>query len=120
MTSTRWPGWVYGAGEEPDYRFSFANERTLLAWLRTGLALLAAGVAVDSFDLPFPDPVQTGLASLLVVLGMSAAIAAWVRWARAERAMRRREPLPSSSLGVVLSLGIVLTASVVLFVELFV
>lgn len=120
MGSTRWPAWVYQVGDEPDYRFSFANERTLLAWLRTGLALLAAGVAVHSFDLPLADPVQTGVAALLVVLGMVGSVAAWVRWARSERAMRRREPLPSSSIGVVLSLGAVLVASVVLLVELFV
>ena len=57
-TKGRWPGFVYAGGEEPDYRFSFANERTFLAWIRTGLALLAAGVAVDAFDLPFPATVQ--------------------------------------------------------------
>jgi putative membrane protein len=118
VSSPRWPGWVYGTGEEPDYGFSFANERTLLAWLRTGLGLLAAGVAVDTFDLPFPDVAQTGLASLLVMLSMFAAGAAWVRRARAERAMRRREPLPSSSLALVLRLGVVLTAAVILLVEL--
>ena len=118
MASTRWPGWVYEVGDEPDYRFSFANERTLLAWLRTGLALLAGGVAVDSVNLPFPDAVQSGLASLLIVFGMFAAVAAWVRWARAERAMRRQEPLPSTSFAAVLSLGVVLTAAVVLVVEL--
>lgn len=31
---------------EPDYRFTLANERTFLAWIRTALALLAGGVAV--------------------------------------------------------------------------
>src|SRR6185312_1745313 len=33
-------------GEEPDYRFSLANERTFLAWIRTALALMAAAVGV--------------------------------------------------------------------------
>ena len=44
MTSDRWPGYVYGEGEEPDYRFSLANERTFLAWIRTSLGLVAAAV----------------------------------------------------------------------------
>ncbi|MBW6099325.1 DUF202 domain-containing protein [Escherichia coli] len=30
-------------GEAPDYRFSLANERTFLAWIRTALGFLAAG-----------------------------------------------------------------------------
>ena len=33
-------------GEEPDYRFTLANERTFLAWIRTALALIAGGVAL--------------------------------------------------------------------------
>ena len=33
-------------GQDPDYRFSFANERTFLAWVRTALALLAGSVAI--------------------------------------------------------------------------
>ena len=43
----RWPDSVYREGVEPDPRFTFANERTFLAWLRTALALVVAGVAVD-------------------------------------------------------------------------
>ena len=35
-------------GEAPDYRFSLANERTFLAWIRTALGFLAAGVALIS------------------------------------------------------------------------
>ncbi|GAM70385.1 inner membrane protein [Vibrio sp. JCM 19236] len=57
-------------GEAPDYRFSLANERTYLAWIRTALALLAGAIAVDqltpdlanplcvAFSLPFFVPVQ--------------------------------------------------------------
>ena len=43
---TRWPARVYGVGTEPDPRFTLANERTFLAWLRTSLALMAAGVGI--------------------------------------------------------------------------
>ena len=94
----RWPGWVYAEGEEPDYRFSLANERTLLAWLRTALALLAAGVALDQIDLAMDETLQLALAAVLVLLGVVCAAASWWRWASAERAIRRatRCPLPCS------------------------
>jgi putative membrane protein len=113
--SGRWPRWVYGEGTEPDVRFSFANERTFLAWIRTALALLAAGVALDAVPLTIPEALQTTLAAVFVLLGLGCAVASWVRWARAERAMRQRRPLPSSSFGVVLA-GFVVLAGVGLLV----
>ena len=110
----RWPGWVYRAGQEPDPRFSFANERTFLAWLRTALALISAGVVVDVIDLSLSDPVQHWLAIALVLLGLLAAMGSWVRWAVAELAMRRGDPLPSSPLGALLAVGLVLCAVILL------
>ncbi|MGH3355302.1 MAG: YidH family protein [Nocardioidaceae bacterium] len=106
----RWPRWVYGSGDEPDPRFSFANERTFLAWIRTSLALMAAGVALDAIPLPMPGAVQFGLAAAFIALGLLCAVASWLRWARAERAMRRGDPLPAASFGVVLSVVVVLSA----------
>ena len=47
----RFPRRVYGAGQEPDVRFSLANERTFLAWVRTSLALVAGGVALEALGL---------------------------------------------------------------------
>ena len=108
----RWPGWVYDEGQEPDYRFSFANERTFLAWIRTSLALLAAGVALDVVDLSFSDGVQRALTVLLVALGLVCALAAWLRWARSERSIRRSEPLPPFGLGALLTLVLVVVAVV--------
>ncbi|QBR92156.1 YidH family protein [Nocardioides euryhalodurans] len=110
----RRPRWVYGTGAEPDYRFSLANERTLLAWLRTALALLAAGVALDQIDLAFDDRLETALAAALVVLGIVCSAASWWRWARAERAIRQQEPLPASTLGLLLAVGAVAIGLVVL------
>lgn len=49
--SQRRPRWVYGQGDDPDYSYSLANERTFLTWVRTALALLASGVALDVVDL---------------------------------------------------------------------
>ncbi|NNA69385.1 DUF202 domain-containing protein [Pseudomonas gessardii] len=38
-------------GCEPDPRFTLANERTFLAWIRTAIALLASGIALDALPL---------------------------------------------------------------------
>lgn len=111
---TRWPRWVYADGSDPDYRFSFANERTFLAWIRTALALLAAGVALDVVELSMATATQRWLAALLVVLGLACAALAWVRWALAERAMRSGRPLPSFGFAALFALGLVVAAVVVL------
>jgi putative membrane protein len=103
---SRWPGWVYDGGEEPDYRFSLANERTLLAWVRTALAVMAGGVAVRAVDLSVSEGLQTAMSVWLVALGMLLAVASWWRWASSERAMRRGEPLPSSPIGAVVAVGV--------------
>ena len=97
MSERRWPHQVYGVGSEPDFRFSLANERTFLAWVRTSLALLAGGVALDAVELDGPKALQTAVAVALVVLGLLGAAAAWLRWAASERAMRLRRPLPSTA-----------------------
>ncbi|WP_408897296.1 YidH family protein [Nocardioides sp. R1-1] len=111
----RRPAWVYDGGEEPDYRFSFANERTYLAWLRTALALIASGVAVDLVAPPETDGRSRVLAVLLVALGMLCALLAVVRWARAERAMRHGQPLPGFTMVVMLPAGLVVTGLVLWF-----
>lgn len=105
---------MFESGHEPDYRFSFANERTFLAWIRTGLALLATGVAMDAFELSIPLRLQQALAVVLVVLGLLCAVTAWVRWARAERAMRRAEPLPAPNLSLLLAAIVAIVAAALL------
>jgi putative membrane protein len=110
----RWPRWVYGEGNEPDYRFSFANERTFLAWIRTALALLASGVALDVVELSVGDGVQRVLAMLLVTLGLACAVASWFRWARAEKAMRTAKPLPAFGFGALFTLCVAIGAIVLI------
>jgi inner membrane protein YidH len=107
----RWPRWIYGAGDEPDQRFSLANERTFLAWVRTSLALLAGGVALDAVDLPGSRTLKSVLAVALVLLGLGCAVASWVRWARTERAMRLHVPLPSTTVMAWFALVLVLVAA---------
>lgn len=78
----------------PDYRFTLANERTLLAWLRTGLALVAGGVAVATYA---PDlGVRWGSAAIalaLVLIGLGTALAGYRRWRANETAIRAGRPL---------------------------
>jgi putative membrane protein len=112
--SRRWPAWIYDHGEEPDYRFSFANERTFLAWIRTALALVAAGVALDVVDLPGSSDAQEVAAIALILLGMIGAGFSWIRWALAERAIRRSGPLPSFGFGGFFALVVIVVALVLL------
>src|SRR6266536_5143728 len=89
-----------GDGTEPDARFTFANERTFLAWSRTALALVVAGLAVAQLLPPFPG-VPWGRRLLgvpLIVLGAVLSVIGYVEWGRNQRALRRGEPLPRSLL----------------------
>ncbi|MCM0621368.1 YidH family protein [Nocardioides bruguierae] len=115
----RFPAGVYAAGGEPDPRFSLANERTFLAWIRTSLALGAAGVALVALDLPIEPWLERVLALGLVLLGALAPLEGWWGWVRTERALREERPLPSALLSPVLAggtgvvLGVLLVALVV-------
>jgi len=102
----RFPRWVYGVGTEPDARFSLANERTFLAWIRTALALLAGGVALEALDLPIEPHLRFSAALVLVVVGLLAPVTAWIGWAQAERAVRRGTRLPSPSAFGLLVIGV--------------
>lgn len=108
----RWPRRVYGVGSEPDPRFTFANERTFLAWIRTALAFVAAGLALAAVvRLATGVDLEVRAASLLLVAaGLFSGIGALVRWMRNERAMRQDRPLPSSALLPVVTALVVLAA----------
>lgn len=108
-------------GEEPDYRFSLANERTFLAWIRTALGLLAGGVLLDQFASKLGPP--TIIISLAVVFGVLAALLcamAYFRWRANEIAMRHARRLPGTSAIALLAtttLGIAAAIAVLLVVR---
>lgn len=82
-------------GEDPDPRFTLANERTFLAWIRTSLALLAGGIAVEAFtEELFDETARKVLGTSLLVLGGILAASAAGRWLRVEAAMRQKRSLP--------------------------
>ncbi len=96
MSDERRPRSVYGVGDEPDPRFSMANERTALAWVRTSLALVAAGVGLTSLaavaDL---SPLLDVVAAVLCLAGGALALRAVAGWRAGERALRLGAPLPA-------------------------
>lgn len=107
----RRPTSVYSVGSDPDARFSLANERTALAWLRTALALVAGGVALTTVStLTGGDKLLDLLAAISCVSGGVLAFNAIWQWRRAERALRLGHPLPPPRLLPVLACGIVLIA----------
>lgn len=111
MRDTRRPRWLYGAGTEPDPRFSLANERTLLSWIRTSIAFAAGGggllIARDLIGTWSPTLATTAFAlSLTIVLG------AVIRWARMERALRLGGALPPPWLAVLVVGALVVGAMV--------
>lgn len=102
--------------DDVDPRYSLANERTFLAWVRTALGLLAAAAAIVAIDLPWPDPAVRVIAGLLALTGGGAAILAWARWRRVEDAIAAGAPVPQprSHLLVALAVAAVAGAVVVL------
>jgi putative membrane protein len=114
MTASRFPRWVYTEGGEPDPRFTLANERTFLAWIRTALALIAGGVALEALSLPIQPGLRLASSILLLVLGLITPLLAWFGWAASERALRCGRPLPASRLGLLLAVGVAAVAVLVL------
>lgn len=119
MARQRFPQSVYSHGEEPDARFTLANERTFLAWIRTALALMAGGVALEALGLGLQPGLQLAASLVLMLTGILAPIQAWYGWARNERALRNHTPLPNPILalpvvfavavaGILVTLGLVL------------
>lgn len=113
MRRQRYPRSVYSRGSEPDPRFSLANERTFLAWIRTSLALVAAGVALEALDVPIPVALRFPSAVLFIVLGLLAVSQGWIGWMRTERALRENHALPGPTLASVVSAGVVLAVALI-------
>jgi len=88
-----------------------ANERTLLAWLRTGLALITFGFVLARIDawlhgIALPDtavhesPATAWIGAGFVALGLLANALAIVRFVRTRRALQTGGALPTDALPV--------------------
>jgi putative membrane protein len=107
---------VEQVGEEPDERFTLANERTYLAWIRTSLALIGGGLAAGQL-LEFRSTAARLVVALPpIVLGAVLALTSYRRWEANQRALRLREPLPTGGPPRLLALGIGAVAVVVVVI----
>jgi putative membrane protein len=112
------PPAVDAPGVEPDARFTFANERTFLAWIRTALALVAAGLAIVQLLPPFHG-IRWGRHAIgipLILLGAVVAIVSYLEWNANQQALRRGDPPRHSRLPQLLAIivGLVALAAAVL------
>ncbi|MGJ6123321.1 DUF202 domain-containing protein [Mycolicibacterium sp. Y3] len=94
-------------GSDPDYRFTLANERTFLAWVRTGLALLAGAVALASLVHDFgPRAMRISITAFLLILSLTVTVGAYLRWDRTERTLREKRSLPTDPLPRIMVAGV--------------
>ena len=95
---------------DPDPRFSLANERTFLAWIRTAVALIAGGIALEALRVDLSSGMRTALAVTLVATGGAMTVAALRRWHQVDRAIQDNRPAPPFPGLWVLSLVMVLVS----------
>ena len=100
-------------GKDPDYRFTLANERTFLAWIRTALAILAGALVIHQVATRFePRWVLVASTSGLAVLSALLSAGAWRQWKANEIAMRHSRALPLSRLIPLLAFAVSVLAVV--------
>lgn len=105
---------------EPDYRFTLANERTFLSWMRTSLGLLAGGLAVRELVGDFAvRGVRTALSVSALALSLVLSVSSYRRWQRVQRSMRRGEPLRRPLAAPVLAFGITFVSAAAALLILF-
>jgi putative membrane protein len=91
-----------------DVRFLLANERTLLAWMRTGLTLIAGGVAVAFVSTDTKYGTIAGIGA--IGFGGLLAIIGYVRYFVADRAIRQGVLPPTGAGGMIVVAGVIVFA----------
>jgi putative membrane protein len=104
-----------GGEQEPDYRFTLANERTFLAWIRTALALVAGGIAIVQLAPRFGGSgAREAVGVVVSAFGGLLSVLAVRRWQAVQDAMRHRADLPPTRLPMLLGIGLVLVTLLVI------
>lgn len=99
------------AGKCPDYRFTLANERTFLAWIRTAVALMAGAVGIEQFSPQLSsDGLRFSISMLLLLAASTMGYLSWRRWRRNEHAMRLEKALTYTRALAILATLIVILA----------
>lgn len=114
ISGGRFPARLYQVGKEPDPRFTLANERTFLAWIRTSLALTAGGVALEALAQGLQPLLRLAAAIMLIATGVATPIQAWLGWIHTERALRLNTPLPAPRLALPIAAGLVVVGMLIL------
>lgn len=119
MTLRDWfPSDPRKVGTDPDYRFTLANERTFLAWIRTALALTAGGLGAITILGEYRGSTLIGV--LLLAIAFVTAASSYQRWERTERAMRLGQPLPATKWPLMMAIGtaaVAVVAAVIFTIE---
>ncbi len=112
-------------GDDPQFRDHAANERTLLAWIRTGIGLMAFGFAIARFGLFLREIARAGsplpggqhavgsgwFGVVLVLLGLVTNLAAMVRYIQVRSALQERRTIaPAATMAYALGIGSALVA----------
>jgi putative membrane protein len=105
---------VYESGDEPDPRFTLANERTFLAWVGAGLALISAGVGLDSLASALNPGLRLAASVVLILGGMVSAAQAWFGWMATAKSLRNHRPLPATTFAIVLPVVLGIAAVLIL------
>lgn len=99
------------AGRQPDVQLSFANERTFLAWERTALGLITAGLAITQLLPSFDFPGGRRIIGLpLIGLGTLIAAVSYWEWRRNQESISRGQPIPSSRLPLIVAVVVSVVA----------
>lgn len=110
--SNRPKGKWWLTGKTPDYRFTLANERTFLAWIRTALALMAGAVGIEQFSPTFSSAdLRMTITLTLLCAAASIGFIAWRRWRSNEYAMRLDRDLPYTPALLILAVFMVILSS---------